>query len=101
MMPTPAPRPHKIRKPKTPEQRRHYGALHQRLKPLLHQKYPLCQICGKAFATDAAHLTYPAVKLEDYASLCAQCHRDFDAGRAYLPGGQVQQRPVVGDPTQE
>ena len=58
--------------------RSNYGSQHKKLRTLLMQRYPICQICNKEFSQEAAHLIYPANDIEDYIALCRKCHKEFD-----------------------
>ncbi|MBX9677416.1 MAG: hypothetical protein K2X38_01545 [Gemmataceae bacterium] len=67
-----------------PKKGEHYGQLHQRLRRLLLEKFPLCQyafegVC-EGFSVEADHQRYPATRLEDYVACCSACHRHRHRG---------------------
>lgn len=57
------------------EDRSHYGTLHQKLRLQVLAERPVCEVCQKAFATQAHHKKYPALSTADYQALCAECHK--------------------------
>lgn len=69
--------------------RRGYDARHRKLRLEVLALNPVCTCpgCGKgccnntAFSTDADHLKYPAVCVEDYRALCRSCHMRIHAAR--------------------
>lgn len=61
---------------------RDYGERFRKLRLLRLQKYPLCEICGEAFATIGHHLRRPALSIEDVQSVCLKCHREIHNGKA-------------------
>ena len=58
----------------------HYGNQHQQMAKLVIAKTPLCElrydVCTNC-ATEANHLVYPAVRLEDYQAVCRECHMEY------------------------
>lgn len=57
---------------------RGYGYAHQRARAEHLAKHPLCQLCGKAWATDLHHVDRnPHNRAEsNLQALCQSCHHD-------------------------
>jgi 5-methylcytosine-specific restriction endonuclease McrA len=68
--------------PKRPRRkgREHYGTLHQKLRPVVLARNPICQACENALSEEADHLVYPALTADDYQALCKPCHRKKTRG---------------------
>lgn len=58
-----------------------YGWQHRRMRQVLLQTFPLCQLnypgC-EGWSVEAHHKVYPARCLEDYTACCKACHDELE-----------------------
>lgn len=71
-------KPRHAAKPKASSTARGYGTAHRKARQRLLAEHPLCQLCGRAWATDLHHLDHDVHNRHpsNLMVVCERCHHE-------------------------